>query len=153
MRTTVLICLLLLGCGKSAEQRAKEDSEAEDKKAGNPNPKASPSSQDTSRPEPKLQPKKEKVEKPPPDPEPTTPAEVEAARIKAINEGREKDAVRFCAMSNLDAKSDPQKRLGCTFAACRAKDAEKAQLWAKDLEKKYKDNAVRPCASVGISLN
>ncbi|MBX3154755.1 MAG: hypothetical protein KF773_02060 [Deltaproteobacteria bacterium] len=152
MRTCVVVIasLLAFGCGKSAEDRAREDSEAEAKKAGNPDPK--PTSPSDSKPEPKLSPKKEKVEAPPPDPEPTTPAELEAARKKAMNEGRTKDVLRYCDQSNLDDKSDPQIRLGCTFAACREKDAERAQKWGKSLEKKYKDNAIRPCATAGISL-
>jgi hypothetical protein len=70
-----------------------------------------------------------------------------------MNKGKSKEVIRYCEMAKLDAKSDPQVRLGCTFAACREKDEAHAKLWGKDLEKKFKDNAIKPCAQVGISLN
>jgi hypothetical protein len=155
MRTVLIAALLLGGCGKSAEERARADSEAEDKKAGNPDPKPTPSSQDKDKPpEPKLQPKKEKAaEEPPPHADPKTPVEIDENRKWAMNKGKSKEAIRYCEMANLDAKSDPQVRLGCTFAACREKDEVHAKLWGKDLEKKFKDNAIKPCAQVGITLN
>lgn len=104
-------------------------------------------------------PPSEKKEVKPPDPEPTTPKEIDDARKKAMIEGRDKDVVRFCEMGKIDNKSDPQAILGCTLAACRIMQTDKAKSWAaaitasgsKDAKPLY-DQAVKTCMANKVVL-
>ena len=94
-------------------------------------------------------------EKAPPAPEPTTPAEIDAARKQAMIDGRDKDVIRFCEMAKVDPadkKADPQVLLGCALASCRIGDADKAKAWAKPLPKVLKDQANKICMASNVAL-
>jgi hypothetical protein len=94
------------------------------------------------------------VAKPDARPEPTTPAEISAARKQAMIDVRDKDAVRYCDMEKLDPKkSDPQALLGCALAACRTGEIDKAKAWAANLPKPLKEQAVKVCTSLGVDLS
>ncbi len=87
------------------------------------------------------------------EPEPTTPEEIEMARKKALLEGREKDAIKYCEMAGMEAgKSDPQALLGCAIAACRIKEVEKARAWSKGLPKPLMKQAKQICAANRVGL-
>lgn len=148
---TVLIALALVACSDAGDRAAKE-AEAEAKKKAAEAPKPEPKPVEEKKPEPVV----EKKDKPPPDPEPTTPEEIEKARKKAIIELRSKDALRFCGMSKLDEKSDPQALLGCALAACREKDGAHAKEWSKPLEapklSMMKKQVVGMCRATGTAM-
>ena len=114
-------------------------------------------------------PAKQKLEPPPPvkelkplpppappkaeEPEPTTPEEIEMARKKALLEGREKDAIKYCEMAGMEAgKSDPQALLGCAIAACRIKEVDKAREWSKALPAPLMKQAKQICAANHVGL-
>jgi hypothetical protein len=126
-----ILALLLVGCGKSVGDELKDEI-AKDYARRGPDP-AAPEAKPV-----KELPKKEKKEEAPPDPEPTTADEIDKARKKAMIAGKDKDVIRFCEMGKPSEKTDPQVMLGCTLAACRIKDEEKAKAWAQ-LIAKYKD--------------
>jgi len=87
------------------------------------------------------------------EPEPTTPEEIETARKKAMIEGRDQDAIKYCEMAGMEAgKSDPQALLGCAIAACRIKDLDKARAWSKDLPKPLMKQAKQICAANRVAL-
>ncbi|HUS66379.1 MAG TPA: hypothetical protein VMZ28_17625 [Kofleriaceae bacterium] len=89
-------------------------------------------------------------------PEPTTPAEIEEARKKAMLEGRDADVIKYCEMAGVTTDSgDGQAALGCALAACRIGDpahAEKAKAWAKKLPKALKQQANQICMANKVVL-
>ena len=85
-------------------------------------------------------------------PEPTTPEEIDQARKQAMIDGREKDVIKYCEMMKVDDKTDPQIRLGCTLAACRVNDADKARGWSAALPKELKGIAVKTCLELKVGL-
>lgn len=121
--------------------------------SGSDTPK--PAKKDLKPPPPVVEPKP--LPPPPPkkveDPEPTTPEEIEMARKKALLEGREKDAIKYCEMAGMEAgKSDPQALLGCAIAACRIKDVDRARAWSKELPKPLMKQAKQICAANRVGL-
>ncbi len=150
MRITALVLVVgLLGCGKSNEAKLKEEIAAQQAKqaALEPPPTTAPKIV-------KEAPDAVKKDKPPPDPEPTTPEEIDTARKKAMIEGRDKDVIRFCEMGKVDDKSDPQVLLGCTLAACRVNEVDKAKNWAKGVAKSKPlfEQAVKTCMANKVVL-
>src|SRR5262245_30532695 len=127
MIKVVLVALLVAsGCTKSVQDEIAEEAKKDIARTPKPEVKEPPKREAPA-------PTAKKVEEP--DPEPTTPAEIDNARKKAMIAGRDKDVVRFCEMGKIDENSDPQASLGCTLAACRILQTEKAQHWAKGLVK------------------
>jgi len=143
--TLLLVTFLVVACGKSAEEQMREDVAKENERRG-PLPSDEPP-----RPARELPPKQDK---PPPDPEPTTPEEIDTARKKAMIDGRDKDVIRFCEMSKVDDKSDPQILLGCTLAACRINEVDKAKAWSKGVAKSKPllDQAIKTCLANKVTL-
>jgi hypothetical protein len=143
-----LVTSLLVGaaCGKDAEQQAREDVDREMAARGEKKPS------DTPDPPKAAAPKKVEKEKPPADPEPTTAAEIDDARKKAMRENRAKDVIHYCQLSKFDEKTDPQALLGCTVAACRESDTDHAKEWSKPLQKAFRDQAVKTCAAFKVTL-
>lgn len=85
--------------------------------------------------------------------EPKTPEEIALARKSAMVEGRDADVIKYCEMEGLEAgKGDPQALLGCTLAACRIEQKEKARAWAKGLPKALKKQAFKICKANGVFL-
>jgi hypothetical protein len=87
-----------------------------------------------------------------PIPDPTTPEELDKALKQAMIDQRDKDVLRFCDMSKLDAKSNPQSVLGCTLSACRTKDADTAHKYSALLTKEYRDAATRVCMQNQVGI-
>ena len=89
-------------------------------------------------------------------PEPTTPAEIEEARKKAMLEGKDADVIKYCEMAGIKTDTgDGQAALGCALAACRLGDpanAEKAKAWAKGLPKELKKQANTICMANKVVL-
>jgi len=145
-RISLILCsFLVLGCGKSAEEQIRDDVDKEVAKAtDNPAPP----------PETKAVPDVPKKEKPPADPEPTTPEEIDIARKKAMIEGRDKDVIKYCEQGKLDDKTDAQVYMGCTLAACRINEADKAREWGKSLAKSkpLMDQARKVCLANKVTL-
>ena len=129
MRFVILVALF--GCGKSNEEQLREQIERDQKRAVGSETEA----------------KVEKRELPPstkdaapPEPEPTTPEEIDKARMQAMIDGRDKDVIKYCEAGNVTPdKSDGQVLLGCTLAACRIKQEDKARAWAAGLLRNKKD--------------
>lgn len=87
----------------------------------------------------------------PPRPEPTTPAELEMARKQAMVDGRDRDVIKYCEMSQFDPKkADPQALLGCSLAACRVGDLDKSKAWAANLPKPLKDQQIKICQANAV---
>lgn len=141
----LLVTFLVVACGKSPEEQMREDIAKESARRG-PLPSDEPPRRARELPAQK--------EKPPADPEPTTPEEIDIARKKAMIEGRDKDAIRFCEMGNVDDKSDPQVLLGCTLSACRINEVEKARAWSKGVAKSKPllDQAIKTCLANKVTL-
>lgn len=146
MARWLVLAVFFWGCGKGAEQQAREDVDKEMAARGETVKK------DTPEEAPKPPPPKKEKEKPPEDPEPTTPAEIDSARKKAMIAGKAKDVIKYCEMSKFDDKSDPQALLGCTVAACREADVDKARAWAKPLQKAFREQAVKTCLANKVTL-
>jgi len=145
MRSRLLVCLLVVTVGSAfVACSGKEDEPA-------PAPKAEPK-----RAEPKAPPPPPPAAEPeaePAEPEPTTPEEIELARKAAMMEGRDVDALKYCEMAGIEAgKSDPQALLGCTLAACRVKDMDKARAWSAALPKALLNEAKKVCRANGAPL-
>src|SRR5437868_4093298 len=119
----VMAVALLVACGKSGEERAKEEMAAKAAKEA----ESAPPVKET-KPAPVVAPEAKKSE-PPPAPEPTTPAEIEKAFKQAMIDGKDKDVLKYCDMMKLDDKSNPQSLMGCTLSACRIKDPETAKKY------------------------
>ncbi len=147
-RTVVLalVAVLAVGCGKSADERLKEDMKKEHARhADEPNP-----AEPTHREIPDATAKPDAA----PEPEPTTPEEIDNARKKAMIDGRDKDVIKYCEMGHYADKPDPQIMLGCTLAACRVMDADKAKEWAKGVasSKPLYDQAIKTCMANKVVL-
>ncbi|HUJ62407.1 MAG TPA: hypothetical protein VLX92_28085 [Kofleriaceae bacterium] len=142
MKRAIVIALVLVACGKSAEEQAKEDSERE-AAAHRTAPETAPEKQVIGTPD---------KPKPPPEPEPTTPEEIDRARNQAMIDGRDKDVLKYCAMQKLDDKSNPQALLGCALAACRLNNADTAKTYAAPLPKALMDQARHVCATYKVDL-
>jgi hypothetical protein len=146
MKHALIAIALLVACGKSGEEQAKEDNARDQAKAAAEAPKEAP-------PPPPTKPVD--VAKPadkPPEPEPTTPAEIEHARNQAMIDGRDKDVLKYCEMGKLDDKSNPQALLGCTLAACRIKDEATARKYGTPIKGPLKDQAKKVCLQNQIGL-
>lgn len=149
MTRIAVVLLALVACGKSVDEEIREQA-AKDQARAAANPEPKPVQRE-------LPPQKEK---PPPDPEPTTPEEVDKARKKAMIEGRDKDVIRFCEMGKVDEKGDKadgQALLGCTLAACRINEPDKAKAWSKVLVttkqgKPLMEQAVKTCTANKVAL-
>ncbi len=91
---------------------------------------------------------------PPADAEPAlTPEEVETARRQAMLDGRDRDVIKYCEMAGIEAgKSDEQALLGCTLAACRVQEKEKAQAWSTSLSRPMMKQAKRICMASSVPL-
>jgi hypothetical protein len=142
----ILFSFLVIACGKSAEEQARDDVDKEMAKQQRDNPPPPP--------ETKAAPEAPKKEKPPADPEPTTPEEVDTARKKAMIEGRDKDVIKYCEQGKLDDKTDAQVYMGCTLAACRINEADKAREWGKSLAKSkpLMEQARKVCLSNKVTI-
>ena len=122
--------MLAFGCGKSNEEQLREQIAKE--QARNPEP--------DKKVEKRVEPATVTKDAAPPEPEPTTPEEIDNARKKAMIDGRDKDVIKYCEMANVTPdKSDGQVLLGCTLAACRIKQEDKARAWAAGLLRNKKD--------------
>jgi len=143
--TLLLVTFLVVACGKSADEQMREDIAKESERRG-PLPSDEPPKPARELPA--------KQDKPPPDPEPTTPEEIDTARKKAMIDGRDKDVIRFCEMGKVDDKSDPQILLGCTLAACRINEVDKAKAWSKGVAKSKPllDQAIKTCLANKVTL-
>jgi len=143
---TVLVVAAGLGCGKSTKEQLKEDMEKEHARNPDPEPAPDPVRKPV---DPPTEKKKEE-----PIPEPTTPEEIDNARKQAMIDGRDKDVVRFCEMGKYEEKGDPQVMLGCTLAACRINDPDKAKQWAKSVTKSKPlyDQAIKTCMANKVVL-
>jgi hypothetical protein len=150
MRILVLALLLVIvGCGKSNEEKLREEIAKEQARQGPPDPTMAPKVIKEAPVAPT------KKEKPPPDPEPTTPEEVDIARKKAMIDGRDVDVVRFCEMAKIDIdKGDAQVLLGCTLAACRLNAVDKAKAWVKGVAKSKPlfEQAIKTCMANKVVL-
>jgi len=128
MKIAIACMVLLLACGKSGEEQAKEDMARQAAQEAKDNPPPPP----PKKTEPTAAASEAKAAKPP-EPEPTTPAEIDKAFKQAMIDGRDKDVLKYCDMQKLDDKSNPQSLMGCTLAACRLKDADTAKKYAAGL--------------------
>jgi hypothetical protein len=135
-------------CGKSAEDRARDDMAKQQAEHPDPAPAASPMPT-------QMAPAAEAKTAAPmaaPAPEPTTPAEIEHARNQAMIDGKDKDVLKYCDLGKLDDKSNPQALLGCALAACRLKDEDTAKRYAKPLPKLLMDQAKKVCLTYHIAV-
>jgi len=149
MKHVLMALALLVGCGKSGEEQAKEDNaKAAAKEAAKQEEAAAAKKEATPTPPPTEAKPAEK----PPEPEPTTPAEIEHARNQAMIDGRDKDVLKYCEMSKLDDKSNPQALLGCTLAACRLKDEATARKYGTPIKGPLKDQAKKVCIQNQIGI-
>jgi hypothetical protein len=143
-----LALVLAAACGKSAEERAREDMAAY--QAAHPDPVVTASPTPTQMGSAtSAAPSKPAA---PPAPEPTTPEEIDHARNQAMIDGHDKDVLKYCDLGKLDDKSNPQALLGCALAACRLKDEDTAKRYAKPLPKLLMDQAKKVCLTDHISV-
>jgi hypothetical protein len=148
MKRMLMAVLLVVACGKSGEEQAREDNAREAAKEAAKQAEAAPK-KDTA---PAPVPSETKPADKPPEPEPTTPAEIEHARNQAMIDGRDKDVLKYCEMSKLDDKSNPQALLGCTLAACRLKDEAIARKYAAPIKGPLRDQAKKVCIQNQIGI-
>jgi hypothetical protein len=148
MKRMLMAVLLVVACGKSGEEQAKEDNAREAAKEAAKQAEA-PVKKETA---PTPVPTETKPAEKPPEPEPTTPAEIEHARNQAMIDGRDKDVLKYCEMGKLDDKSNPQALLGCTLAACRLKDEATARKYGTPIKGPLKDQAKKVCIQNQIGL-
>jgi hypothetical protein len=145
----LMVVALVVACGKSGEEQAKEDNAREQAKVEANKPKDEPA------PPPKTMGSAEAakpVETKPAEPEPTTPAEIDHARNQAMIDGRDKDVLKYCEMGKLDDKSSQQALLGCTLAACRLKDEATARKYGTPITGPLKDQAKKVCLANQVGL-
>jgi hypothetical protein len=89
----------------------------------------------------------------PAKPEPTTPEEIEKARMEAMLAGKDEDVIKYCELGGIKADTgDGQAPLGCALAACRLGQAEKAKAWAAKLPKELKKQANQICMANKVVL-
>ena len=152
MKHVIAIALVLLAaCGKSGEDAGREElaRTAAAQAATNPQPAAPTPAATQAAP---TAPPPAATPAAAPEPEPTTPAELDHALKQAMIDGRDKDVLKYCDMSKLDAKSNPQTLLGCTLSACRTKDVDTARRYSKSLARAYLDEAKKVCAADQVAL-
>jgi hypothetical protein len=90
---------------------------------------------------------------PPAAPEPSTPEEIDLALKAAMVDGRDADVIRYCELAGIDGgKVGGQTQLGCTLAACRAEQADKARAWSKALPKPLRKQAIQICLANKVTL-
>lgn len=147
MKRMLMAVLLVVACGKSGEEQAKEDNAREAAKEAAKQQEVAAKTETAPTPTPT----ETKPEKPP-EPEPTTPEEIEHARNQAMIDGRDKDVLKYCEMSKLDDKSNPQALLGCTLAACRLKDEETARKYAAPIKGPLRDQAKKVCLANQVGI-
>lgn len=156
MKRALVLCLLLVACGKSAEDRAREEAEA-DEKARIAREGSAPTPTEAAKPTPVEAPKDAAAAPKEPEPEPVTPEQIDKARKQAMIDNRDKDVIKYCEMSKLGDKTDPQILLGCTLAACRQKDEERARSWSKPLgnpgtKKEFLEQAKKICLASQVGI-
>ena len=163
MKHALVLCLFLIACGKSQEETAREEAER-DERARIAREGSSASSTSTTTPTPTEAAKPAPAEAPKdaaapkePQAEPTTPAEIDKARKQAMIDNRDQDVIKYCGMSNLGDKTDPQILLGCTLAACRQKDETKAREWSRPLgnpgtQKEFLQQAKKICLASQVGI-
>ena len=147
MKQGLMALVLLVACGKSGEEQAKEDNAREAAKVAAQAPKEEPK---PATPTPAAA--ETKPAEKPPEPEPTTPAEIDHARNQAMIDGRDKDVLKYCEMGKLDDKSNPQALLGCTLAACRLKDEATAKKYGTPIKGPLRDQAKKVCLANQIGI-
>lgn len=146
MRTLLCVVVALAACGKSdddlkaeiAKQQARHGDESE------------ATAVETKKVETPAEPKK--TEETIAEPDPSNPEDVHRARKEAMMLKRYADVVRFCEMGKIDEKSDQQARFGCALAACNLKEADKARMWAKGIERALLEQAIKVCTPAGVTL-
>jgi hypothetical protein len=148
MKRMLMAVLLVVACGKSGEEQAKEDNAREAAKEAAKQAEVAAKTETAPAPTPTENKPAEK----PPEPEPTTPEEIEHARNQAMIDGRDKDVLKYCEMSKLDDKSNPQALLGCTLAACRLKDEETARKYAAPIKGPLRDQAKKVCLANQVGI-
>jgi len=165
MKHALVLCLFLIACGKSQEEKAREEAER-DERARIAREGSSSSSTSTTTPTPTEAAKPAPTEASKdggaaapkePQAEPTTPAEIDKARKQAMIDNRDQDVIKYCGMSNLGDKTDPQILLGCTLAACRQKDEAKAREWSRPLgnagvQKEFLQQAKKICLASQVGI-
>jgi hypothetical protein len=149
MKRMLMAVLLVVACGKSGEEQAKEDNAREAAKEAAKQQEAAPKPEATT---PTPVPTETKPAEKPAEPEPTTPEEIEHARNQAMIDGRDKDVLKYCEMSKLDDKSNPQALLGCTLAACRLKDETTARRYAAPIKGPLRDQAKKVCLANQVGI-
>jgi hypothetical protein len=142
----LMAVLLVVACGKSGEEQAKEDNAREAAKEAAKQAEVAPKTETAPTPTETAPAEK------PPEPEPTTPEEIEHARNQAMIDGRDKDVLKYCEMSKLDDKSNPQALLGCTLAACRLKDEATARKYAAPIKGPLRDQAKKVCLANQVGI-
>lgn len=148
MKRMLMAVLLVVACGKSGEEQAKEDNAREAAKEAAKQQEVAAKTETAPTPAPTETKPAEK----PPEPEPTTPEEIEHARNQAMIDGRDKDVLKYCEMSKLDDKSNPQALLGCTLAACRIKDEATARKYAAPIKGPLRDQAKKVCLANQVGI-
>jgi hypothetical protein len=148
MKRMLMAVLLVVACGKSGEEQAKEDNAREAAKEAAKQAEVAPKPETAPTPVPTETKPAEK----PAEPEPTTPEEIEHARNQAMIDGRDKDVLKYCEMSKLDDKSNPQALLGCTLAACRLKDEATARTYAAPIKGPLRDQAKKVCLANQVGI-
>ena len=148
MKRMLMAVLLAVACGKSGEEQAKEDNARQAAKEAAKQAETAPKPETAPTPTPTETKPAEK----PAEPEPTTPAEIEHARNQAMIDGRDKDVLKYCEMSKLDDKSNPQALLGCTLAACRLKDEETARKYSAPIKGPLRDQAKKVCLANQVGI-
>lgn len=148
MKRMLMAVLLVVACGKSGEEQAKEDNAREAAKEAAKQQEVAAKTEAAPTPAPTETKPAEK----PAEPEPTTPEEIEHARNQAMIDGRDKDVLKYCEMSKLDGKSNPQALLGCTLAACRVKDEATARKYAAPIKGPLRDQAKKVCLTNQIGI-
>jgi hypothetical protein len=146
MKRMLMAVLLVVACGKSGEEQAKEDNAREAAKEAAKQAEVAPKTETAPTPTETAPAEK------PPEPEPTTPEEIEHARNQAMIDGRDKDVLKYCEMSKLDDKSNPQALLGCTLAACRIKDEATARKYAAPIKGPLRDQAKKVCLANQVGI-
>ena len=154
MKSIALALVLILGCGQSEKDALKEEMAAAAKsKQFNDDVKSETVKREAATPPPTEKKKEEEI----PEPDPSKFESIDEARKKAMILGRDKEVVRFCEMGKYvdkPEKGDPQIMLGCTLAACRINDGDKAKAWAKPVQKSKPlyDQAIKTCMANKVAL-
>ena len=146
MKKLIVVALFVVVACKSKDDMQEEIKKQQERAASMPKEPDPSEKKKLDTPEP------EKKQDEIPEPDPSKPESVHEARKQAMILGRDKEVIRFCEMGKVDEKSDPQARLGCALAACRLKEADKAKMWAKGLEKALFEQANKVCVANTVTL-